>query len=182
MVSWVDITIIVVVALSGLISLFRGFIKEAVSLAIWVAAVFFAVHYATPFSEQFIHIAHSATINYAIAFVVILVVCLLIGVVVNAMVSSLVKNTGIGAVDRMLGVLFGVLRGYLLVIIALMLLSLSHIPSTAAWQQSNLIPQLIPSVNWLKKNMPDQVSQVSEWFGSKKSAKASTAKEDVSAP
>lgn len=181
MVAWVDITITAIVVLSGLISLFRGFIKEALSLAIWAAAVFLAVHYAAPFSANFIHIAHNAEINYAVAFVIILVVCLLVGVLINATVSSLVKGTGVGAIDRVLGVLFGILRGYLLVVIALMLLSLTQLPKSAVWQESGLIPQLMPSVDWLKKNMPDQVSQVSTWFGDHTPKKSRTEKSGDSA-
>lgn len=161
---WVDIAIGSLIVLSGLISLVRGFIKEAVSLCIWVVSVFLAFQFAPWVGSRVFSAIHNHGLNYAVAFIIILLACLLIGVIINALVSALVKKTGATALDRFLGVIFGLMRGVIVVTVLVMLATFTRLPQAAWWKSSRLIPQFKPAVVWLKHMLPQQVAGISTWF------------------
>ncbi len=117
-----DIIVILIIAISTLMSLVRGFTREVLSLASWVIAAYAALFggpLVVSFITQYIQVAWLAsTIAYGSVFVITLVMSSLLA---NRFANSL-QNSSIGALDRTLGVIFGALRGGLIISLAYLLL------------------------------------------------------------
>ncbi len=109
-----DIFIIVLVVLSGLFAFARGFVREALSVATWVGAALAALYslpYARPIAERWLQKGYMA--DGAAALSVFVVVLIVLSIASSA-ISRRVKDSSLSALDRTLGLLFGLLRGVVL--------------------------------------------------------------------
>jgi membrane protein required for colicin V production len=88
------------------------------------------------------------TVRYAAAFAILFAATLMVGALVNYLVGTLVRMTGLSGTDRLLGMIFGIARGALLVIVAVALIK--HTPLTEAmwWAESALIPEFLMLEEW----------------------------------
>ena len=137
----VDVTICIIIAISGIISLIRGFIKEAMSLVIWLAAFFVAMSFKEVFAELLVGLIELASMRQLAAWGILFVATLLLGAMVNFLLGKLVTSTGLGGTDRTLGLVFGVFRG-LLIVLALVVVVPKALPvdQDSWWTASQLIP------------------------------------------
>lgn len=136
--------------LSGLISLRRGFIKEALSLMTWVIAGFMAWKFGGAVAPYFASYVSTPSAQVVAASVVIFIVSLLLGALVSHLLDALVRVTGLSGTDRFLGMAFGAARGILLVVILVGLLSVGPVQQDDWWQQSVLIPHFLSIADWLR--------------------------------
>lgn len=158
--NWVDFVLIGIVSVSLLISLVRGFVREAFSLAAWVLAVWVSWSF---FRELAVHLESWVSVpslRLGLAFAVLLLVTLILGAMVNFLISQLVERTGLTGTDRMLGMFFGVARGVLLVAILVLLAGLTPIPNDPWWQESRLIPYFQELAVWLRGFLPADVAKM----------------------
>lgn len=145
---WVDYAIIIVIALSTLISLTRGFVREALSLAIWIAAFFVASWFYQDLAVYFTSFTDS-TVRNGLAAVILFVLTLIVGALVNFLLGKLVDGTGLTGTDRVLGLVFGAARGVLIVTLVLFVIdSFTALAASDWWQQSQLIPHFAVFVQW----------------------------------
>lgn len=148
MMNGMDYAIAGVVALSALISLVRGFVREALSLLSWGCAFFIASHYYVMLSEWLTGI-QSPVLRYAIAAGILFIATLIVGAIVNYLISTLVNKTGLSGTDRLLGVCFGALRGVLIVAALLFFLdAFTPMSDSQLWKQSRLVPQFGYIIHW----------------------------------
>ena len=156
--NWIDFTIIGVILLSTVISLIRGFVKEAISLAVWFAAFFVASQfyadlatYMTKFDDQLI--------RNGVAIAILFASTLILGGLVSYLVSQLVQFTGLSGTDRALGSVFGLLRGALIVSALLFFMDTFTASSDSMWwQESVLIPEFTPVIELFFKFIQDNSS------------------------
>ncbi len=152
--SWLDLTILAVIALSALISLIRGFVKESISLITWVVAGVLAFRYFSPMSELLEPFVSSPTIRSIAGFAVLFVSTLIIGAIINFIMSQLVSKTGLSGTDKALGVVFGGARGVLIVTMVVLLASLTPMPDAQWWQDSTMIGFFQQLAEWVKGIIP----------------------------
>ncbi len=158
----VDWLIVLVLGLSGLVSLWRGFVREAISLLVWVSAFVISIRFSPQLAVLLEGVADAEVIRMMLAFVILFAATLVVGAIVNALMASLLKVTGLSVADRVLGVAFGVLRGGIVVLALLILLPpLLDLDQTQWWQQSLLIPQFLLLEGWAI----DTFSDLSAWRG-----------------
>lgn len=147
-----DWAIVVVVVLSILISLSRGFVREALSLLVWVAAFVVAFFFSEKLSPLLVNAIDVPSLRYAAAFALLFVLTLIVGSLVSYIVAQLVKMTGLSAVDRLLGSMFGLCRGVLIVLLILIFLpKILPVQQDGWWQQSTLIPRVLVLENWSRE-------------------------------
>lgn len=148
--TWVDWAIVAAVVVSSLISLKRGFVKEALSLAIWIIAGVVAWMFGGSLSHHFAEYASTPSAQVIAACAVLFVATLLVGALVSFLVGELVRVTGLSGTDRFLGMVFGAARGGLLIVVVVGLLSLAPVQQDPWWQESTLIPHFLLIADWSK--------------------------------
>ena len=155
---WVDYAIIIVIALSALISVLRGFVKEALSLAAWVLAFWVAFTFHQNLATILADYIDTPSLRLISAFALLFVVTLIIAALVNNLVGQLVKKTGLTGTDRMLGVVFGIARGTIIVAILVLMAGLTQLPADPWWNDSVFIVHFQNMAIWLKSFLPDDIA------------------------
>lgn len=145
---WIDYSIITIIGFSALVSLIRGFVREALSLVTWGCAFFVASQFYT-YLAAYLTRFDDSLIRNGIAIAILFITTLIVGAVVNYVISSLVERTGLSGTDRVLGICFGVLRGILIVSAILFFLdTFTLLPQSEDWRRSELIPQFSHIIRW----------------------------------
>ena len=137
--NFADWFILVVLVASGLISFSRGFTKEFLSLFLWVAAFIAAIsleYLATPKINEYIG---NPEISKILSYVVVFIVFIFIGGILIKFISKIIIWSGASGFDRFLGVLFGLIRG-LIVLFVIFLLLPSSLKTTDLINNSKITP------------------------------------------
>ena len=155
-----DWAIVAVVVLSALISLARGFVREALSLLVWFVAFVVAFFFSDRLAPLLGNLVELPSLRYLAAFAILFVCTLIVGSVVNFLIVQLVRITGLSAIDRLLGVMFGICRGVLIALLILIFLpKIIPVEQDPWWQQSRLIPRVLVLENWSRET----ASAVTGW-------------------
>jgi len=152
--NWADYVILGVILLSALISLLRGFVREAFSLGTWVLGFWVGFAFFRELSVQLEPWIAVASVRLGVAFATLLLATLLIGALVGYLAGQLVDKTGLSGTDRLIGTFFGVARGGLIVAILVLLAGLTPLPADRWWQESLLIPYFQELAVWLQGLLP----------------------------
>jgi membrane protein required for colicin V production len=153
-VNWVDYTILAVLAISVLIGLFRGLISEVLSLLTWVAAFWVARTFGPQVAGYFENSIHMPTARLLVGYGLCFILVLFVGALVRFVVARLVWSTGLGGSDRLLGMIFGLARGVLIVGLVVFLAGFTPLPGDSFWRQSQLLPQFQGVASWLGEKLP----------------------------
>ena len=152
-----DIVVIAVVLLSGLFAFARGFVKEALSVAAWIGAGFAALYglpYATPLTERFLP---KGAVAEAVAAVALFLIALVVLSLVTSAIAGRVKESSLSAIDRTLGLVFGLVRGLVLVCLVYIALSwaLPAKQQLPAWiAEARTLPLLATGAERLRDLVP----------------------------
>jgi membrane protein required for colicin V production len=156
-VNWPDYALIAIITLSVLIGVWRGFVKEAFSLAVWVAAFLVAFQFSGAVAEFMENSISLPSARTALAFGGLFVLTLLVGGLLTYLVGKMVEKTGLSGTDRLLGGIFGVARGLILVLMLIIVAGLTPIPRDPWWQESETIQALAPLAEWMASLLPDSI-------------------------
>lgn len=157
--NWFDLTIIAILALSVIVSLFRGLIREVMSLLIWIGAFWLAwtfVDKGANWLEAFIELPSA---RHLISFVALFLAALIVGGMINYLVGKMITKTGLGATDRFFGMFFGLGRGVIAVTALVLFLQATPFSKDPWWTESRLTPQFSKLANWVKQQMPENMAE-----------------------
>jgi len=121
----------------------------------WIIAFWVALAFTANLAEMLSSHVESNTLRMGIAFVSLFLTTLILGALVNGLISTLVQKTGLSGTDRMLGMLFGLGRGALLIALLILVANFTSYPEEMWWQNSVLIPQFEPIATWLHDLIPE---------------------------
>lgn len=155
---WVDYVIIGVIAISALIGLFRGLVKEAFSLGTWVVSIIIGIRFSQPFSVYLVDYIEVPSVRIAAAFIVLLLLTLILGAMLSFLISQIVDKTGLTGTDRFAGFLFGIARGMVVMALLVLLAGLTPLPQDPWWVESSLIGPFQELSVWLREQIPEGVT------------------------
>ena len=153
----IDLIALGIVALSCVLGLMRGFVREAMSLAGWVLAFYGARTFA-PEVGAWLPGIEDASLRYATALVLIFVAVLLVTGLVSMLLRGMVKLAGLGPHDKAIGVAFGVVRAVLVLLLLGVVAGLTALPKTQAWRDSWSHGWLESAVLYLKPWLPQDLA------------------------
>ncbi|MFN4290505.1 MAG: CvpA family protein [Permianibacter sp.] len=146
---WLDWAILGVVVISALLSLWRGFVREAVALAGWLLAFFLARGFHDDLSPFLSDDIRPEGLKLALAWVAIFLLVLFLSYLLAKLGQVLIDKVGLTTPDRVLGMAFGLLRG-LALCAAMVIVSkaFTRFPEAMVWQQSRLVAPLETVGDW----------------------------------
>lgn len=151
----IDFILLFIILISLLISVFRGFVKEAISLGTWFAAAYIAFTFSSKLAALLPVSISQPSLRLGIAFAVLFLVTMMIGAAVKFLLGRFIDRTGLSSTDRAVGALFGLLRGGLIICIIIIIAELTPITQDSWWQSSVLIPHFAKIVAWLDPFLPN---------------------------
>lgn len=157
-----DLGILILIVLSLVIGLIRGFVRELISLTTWVLAIGFALLYFRSLADELPFAVYNEVARFGIAFAVIFFSVLVIGAIINYLLSAAVSSIGLGGFNHFLGAVFGVLRGGLIVVLLIILVGITSLPEKSWWIESQLIPHFERGAVWIKEQIPDDFTRYLE--------------------
>lgn len=160
---WVDYAILAIVFISALISVFRGFLKEAISLLGWVMAFWIAFTFSGQVARLLERWIELPSLRHAVAFISLFATVLIVTAVVMFLVRMLVDKTEITGTDRALGIIFGIARGGVIVGILVLLAGLTALPADPWWRESVLLPHFQVLAMELRSMLPADVASLFQY-------------------
>lgn len=157
--TWLDYAVVGVFAVSLVVGAWRGLVREVLSILGWIIAFLAANLLAGPLGPAMPQAIPTPELRVAAAYVAVFVVSLIATALVSLLLSKIVKATGLGGVDRMLGVLFGAARGVLIIVVAALLAGLSSAPRQPFWRDSASGPLLAHAAQALKPLLPQTFAE-----------------------
>lgn len=172
MLTTADWLILAVVVISGGLSLFRGFLKEAISLVAWVSAFVITSRFYEALARKLDFISTDEMVRNVGACIILFVATLVVVGLCGSVIRAVVHKVGLSGTDRLLGMVFGVLRGVLIVCVFLVLMQIGfklHILSFVAdapfYRDSVFIPELMRIVNWFFDYSPSTQVELEQLVG-----------------
>jgi membrane protein required for colicin V production len=136
----VDFLIILAVIISAIIGAVRGFLREAVALATLILALFLAWTFADSLEPHLGGLLENPPVSTWAARAIIFFIVMLVGMAVAAVLAYFVRLSLFSGMDRFLGLLFGLLRGIVLLGVFVILGELLRLDTESWWQRSKLMP------------------------------------------
>jgi membrane protein required for colicin V production len=157
-----DYAVLVIIGISILISLMRGAVREILSLLGWVLAFYVARTYAIQVVPLLPYGIPSEKLKMLAAFIIVFLAVLLITSLISIALSGLLKEIGLGWLNRLLGGVFGFLRGLLIVTVLMILAGMTQLPKDERWTNAMFSAPLEALVKtvlvWLPKSITQHVS------------------------
>jgi len=159
-----DIVIISIIAISGLVGVFRGLVREVMSLVGWIVSAWLAWRFAYVFAPVFDSIIESSDVRKAAAFISIFLLSLVLFALLSYFISKIMSKSALKGMDRTLGMLFGLLRGAIIIAVLAMLIQSTQFAKEAWWTGSMLKDYFLLLAAYGMSVMP---AEVSRFFGQK---------------
>lgn len=154
-----DYIVIGIVGVSLLFGLWRGVVGEIIALVAWALAIFAAVEFGAKLGQWAFTGLNDPAVRTLAGCVLVFVAVLVIMALLRMAVSHMVKALGLSASDRILGMLFGLLRGLLVCMVLVALGGMTAAPQQAWWKQATLAKPLETSVLVAKQWLPDDLAK-----------------------
>jgi membrane protein required for colicin V production len=157
--GWVDWVLLAVLVVSVVVGLWRGLVFEVLSLVGWVVAFIAAQAFAPGVAAVLPIGVPGSALNHGVAFALTFVLALVIWALGSRLLRLIIHATPLQPVDRMLGGVFGLARGAVLLLAVATVVMLSPAQRSTAWQQSRGAHWLATALQGLKPVLPDAIGQ-----------------------
>jgi len=157
-----DYAVMAIIGLSVLISVFRGLVKELLSIVSWFLAFVVAKFYTEDLVFLLPDTIPSEGLRYLAAFLILFLATLLVLTLLGIALSKIIQVAGMGWIDKLLGVFFGLARGVFVVCLIVMLAGLTSLPQQPAWRSALLSAPLEATVElilpWLPSSLAEKIN------------------------
>lgn len=154
-----DYVVISIICISVALSVMRGFVREVLGLVGWIAAFVAAITLSGPFSQLMVTSVPDERLRAIAAFLGVFFATLLLMAFIAWAFSRMLKSAGLGLEDRVLGGVFGLARGFLVVMVLVLLAGLTSLPKQPAWTNAALSPPLEALAQHMKPWLPNVLAR-----------------------
>lgn len=155
--TWVDAVLLALIAVSGVIGYMRGLVREVLGVGAWVGAIFFAFYMLDGMRGLFVNLVPAPWMADVAALAAVFVVTLIILKIIIALIARSVQSSVLGGVDRALGVVFGLGRGAVVILVAYIAAG-AFVPNPALWPEpvrgTRSLPLIADGAAWLNARLP----------------------------
>ena len=155
----VDGLLLFVLLLSAVVGMWRGLVYEVLSLMVWVAAFLLAQAYAGDVARLLPLDGLSAALRIAVAFVLVFVASAFAGGFVAWLVKKMVAAVGLRPIDRVLGGVFGLLRGAIILLAIALVVTITQMQNDNWWRASPTASVLSSTLHTVKPLLPDPLAR-----------------------
>ena len=160
--NWFDYAIVGVLGLSVLIGLWRGFIGEVLALLCWILAFWVAWTFGPALAEQFSGSISVPSVRVMLAYALCFIAVLIAGAILGFVLRKLVSGSGLSGTDRLLGMVFGLARGAVLVVLVVLMMKFTAVVRDDWWQNSRLLPTFDAGARWVTSRLPANIARYLE--------------------
>jgi membrane protein required for colicin V production len=152
--STVDWLFTSILGLSLLTGLWRGLVRELLSVISWVAAFFLSQWLASDAAQWLPMAGASEVIRHAAGFVAVFVACLVAGGLLGWLLQKLLSTVGLAPLDRLLGAMFGLVRGAVVLLAVTVVMQMTPLQTSPMWQGSQGAVMASKALQGLKPMLP----------------------------
>lgn len=149
-----DWILLAVLTASMLLGTSRGLVREVLSLAGWIAGFLLAQMFAPEVGQRLPMQGASEGLRYLAGFVVVFTAVLVATAMSGWVLQKLLSAVGLGILDRLLGAVFGALRGLIFLLVVTVIAGMTPLQETASWRQSEGAQRLTQLLHFLKPVLP----------------------------
>lgn len=154
--SSTDWILLTVLAASMLVGAWRGLVYEVLSVMGWIAAFLLAQWLAPEVAEKLPMQSSGETLRYAAAFVLVFIASVFAAGLISALMKRLISAVGLRPVDRILGAVFGLFRGLILLLALSVVVHMTALQKSDWWLESKGAPMLITMLKGLRPMLPEK--------------------------
>lgn len=154
-----DYAVLTIIGLSILLSVMRGLMQEVLALSAWVISFWLASKYAGDGMSWMPEGLPSDSVRYAAAFLAIFCAVWLASAIVRITLNQFLKVSGLKPLDRLLGAVFGLSRGVLLVLMLVLIAGMTRFPQSVEWRNAMFSPLSEEVALRAKPWLPDELSR-----------------------
>lgn len=153
-----DYIILAILGASGLVGFVRGLIKELMSLVAYLAAFMAALWWGPQAAGWLSGLIDNSLLRSAVSYAAVFI-CTLLGVgLINMLLSALIEHTGLSPADHGLGMIFGLARGVVFILIIVIVAGYTQLPAEPWWRESSLVKMAIEAVKRIKLYIPPDLA------------------------
>ncbi|PPK76507.1 membrane protein required for colicin V production [Methylobacter tundripaludum] len=156
---WIDFTLIGLIFIFFVSGLLRGFTKEVFSLVFWMLAIWVSLMFSREFSGFLESTISPPSVRMVASFVALFAITLSLGGLIGFLLSVLAKKTGLTFMDRFGGMVFGAVRGMIVVTVVVILAGLTPLPKDSWWTESTLLPPFQLLAVWLRDHLSSGMAE-----------------------
>lgn len=154
--NWVDALVLLVLACSALLAFLRGFVREALGICAWAGAIYLAIVLFPAARPEARHLISNPEVADPVAFGVVFLLALIALSLIAGAIAGVVRGSGLGGLDRTIGLLFGILRGAVLVCI--LYVAAGWVFPVAQWPdvvlRARALPYAYAGAQWIVAQVP----------------------------
>ena len=154
-----DYLVLGIVGASVLLRMWRGVVSELLALAAWVLAFFASRMFGATVAGWLSATVADPLVRQGIGFVAVFITVLIVVALARLLLRELLHAVGLGIVDRMLGSVFGILRGLAVVLVGVLVGGMTSLPRQSWWHDAMLAPPLETVVLAGKPWLPADVAK-----------------------
>ncbi len=175
--NWLDYVFTGIFFLFVLLSLWRGLVREIISILAWVVGLFVGITFAPRLAALFADSSSvqsagasvseqmagsSSSFSIGLCFVVLLVGTLIIGAIINYFMSVVVQASGLGIFNRLLGGIFGFVKAFIIELAIIFFVQMTAYADTPVWKQSEVVKAYQPVIATLESKYGDSVGDLKD--------------------
>lgn len=147
----IDFLFLIIILVSVIVSLWRGFVREIFSLGGWIISFWVATRFSSPLANFLEDYIEAYSFRVILSYVVLFVITMLLAAAANNLLSQLVERANLSSTDRAIGAIFGVFRGFVILVMLVTLGGITPFPKDDWWQESAMMPSIQSTAIWVQE-------------------------------